>query len=114
MKKLVLSLVMGAVILSSSLNIASAADYWIWGQGGYNYYIVTEESKLLNDYSARAKMKEVSPNGGVYTYNLYLWEMKGELWESSRKTDLYTRNGRRVAGHNTLGGRTYDYMLAHR
>ena len=105
------SVVTASAILFFSSSFALAADYWIWGESGYNYYIVTEKSSLLDEWSARARMKEVSADGKAYTYDLYMWEMKGELWSSTRRQDLGTRNGRPVQGHNTMIGKAYDYMM---
>ena len=109
--KFILSLVIGIAFSCSFSNLATAADYWIWGNSGYNYYVVTEQSSLLDSWSAKARMKEVAPNGKVYAYDLYMWEMKGVLWSSNRRADLGTKNGRPTYSHDGLVGRTYDYMM---
>ena len=111
MIKIIASLVMMMTFVCSSLNIASAADYWIWNKYGYNYYVVTEKSSLIDDWSAKANIKAVAPNGSVETYNLYMWEMKGELHYSKNRKDLRTKRGSTTMNHDTLAGKAYDYMM---
>ena len=94
-----------------STSYAFAADYWIWAEQGYNYYIVTEQSSLIDEWSAKARMKEVSPSGKVHAYDLYMWEMKGVLYSLTGRQDLGTKKGRRVESHDTMIGKTYDYMM---
>lgn len=110
-KKLLAALLGVAFAVCGNLNVASAADYWIWEKDGYNYYIVTEQSSLINDKSVNARMKEVPPNGKVYAYNLYAWEMKGVLWSSTKRNDVGTKNGR-PAEYDSLAAKVYNFMMA--
>ncbi len=112
-KKMFTSLIAVLTISFSALSIASAQDYWLDGKGGYNYYVVSEKSGWLDDKAAVARVKEVSPSGSVYPYDLYMWEMKGELWYSTRKADLWTRNGRIARNHSDLAGKAYDFIISH-
>lgn len=110
----ILSFVMGLTFFCSSLSPAFAEDYWVCNKFGHDYYVVTEQSSLLDEKSAKARVKRVSQEGsvGAGPYDLYMWEMKGELYCSTEKKDLGTKHGRCIQSHDDPVGKIYDFMMA--
>ena len=116
MKKMLL-LLLTVFCLGIGSNNAYAQDYWIHGQSGYNYYIDTDSCKIINgkyrdQYATEAKMKEVSPSGGVYQYMLYVWETPkgGSLSYSTRRQDVFTSSCRYTEDHNSLMAKVYQFV----
>ena len=57
-------------------------------------------------------MKEVSSNGGVYQYMLYVWEAPkgGGLVYSTRRQDIFTLSGRFTDDLDSLVAKVYQFV----
>ena len=98
MRKWIMTLLLSCVFCAGS-NVAMAADHWVYSEGGYNYYAVTESVKAVKG-AYDVQVKEVAPNGRCYKYGLQFYNNgKGIVYQ---RTPVRAGDNRMSNGHDLV------------
>lgn len=109
MRKWVVALLLGCTFCVGS-NVAMAADYWVYSDRGYNFYVITETQKSVKG-AYQIKIKETLPSGkvDVFGYEVY-HNGKGIVYSS-----VPNRSGQhRMSNGHDLAAAVWKYVTTHK